>query len=398
MPKKPKRGNGLISDVVVAGGAMTPFNRRKDGSSFRDWARSAVRGALDDAGLNAADIDALIVASESDFFTLQLNPAAVLADHCGLTSVAAKRVEGGGASGHLAVHAGIAEVASGMARRVLVLGVEPSASHLKGIDVGALYSLSFDAWTDGFTGVDSTSLYALSAQAFMARTDATLDDFAKIAVRNRTNACSNPNAHLPLDITVEDVAASVVVASPYRRLDCSPLSDGAAAIILARAQDLPERPEGHARFKAAVSAVDNVRLGERNDPGFFKGKQAAANRAYRFADLVPDDIGLVEAYDSYSGAQLQALEALGLAQEQTITAERNGVFSGDGACPVNLSGGLLGQGAPVGATGVTQVLTAALQLEGRYFGRQVISAPRFALVDTHGGIASLNAISILEAP
>lgn len=386
----------MISTVCFAGGAMTPFNRRKDGSSFRDWARRAVQAALDDAMLDEGDIDALIVASESDFFTMQLNPAALLADECGLIGVAAKRVEGGGASGQLAVHAGVAEVASGMARRVLVLGLEPSASHLKGADVGALYGLSFDAWTDGMTGIDSTSLYALSAQAFMARTGATLDDFAAIAVRNRANARANPNAHLPLDIALADVTASPIVASPYRRLDCSPLSDGAAAIILARSADLPARGMGRARFRAAVSAVDCVRLGERHDPGFFAGKQRAAQRAYAMSGLSPQDIGLAEVYDSYSGAQLQALEALGFAQ--AVAAERNGVFAPEGDMPVNLSGGLLGQGAPVGATGVAQILAAALQLEGRYFGMQAKNTPRYALVDTHGGIATLNAISILEAP
>jgi len=373
----------LIGDVVIAGGAMTPFNRRKDGSSFRDWARAAALSALEDAGLEAADIDALVVASESDFFTMQLNPAALLADECGLTGVAAKRVEGGGASGHLAVHAGLAEVASGMARRVMVLGVEPSASHLKGVDVGALYGLSFDAWSDGMTGIDSTSLYALSVQGFMARTGASLEDFAEIAVRNRANARENSNAHLPLDITLKDVADSPVVASPYRRLDCSPLSDGAAAIILARDEDLPTLGRSRARFRAASSAVDTVRLGERADPSFFAGKHRAAQKAYAMAGLTAADIQLAEVYDSYSGAQLQALEALGLAARPEL--------------PVNLSGGLLGQGAPVGATGVAQVLAAALQLEGRYFGKRAQNAPRFALVDTHGGIATLNAVSILEA-
>lgn len=354
--------------------------------------------ALQDADLEARDIDALIVASESDFFTLQLNPSALLADECGLIGVAAKRVEGGGASGHLAVHAGVAEIASGMARRVLVLGVEPSASHLKGQDVATLYSLSFDAWTDGMMGIDSTALYALSAQSFMARTGANLEDFAAVSIRNHAHARLNPKAHLPLEITAEDVAESPTICHPYRRLDCSPLSDGAAAIILARASDLPARTNGRARFRAAVSAADTVRLGERRDVGFFDGKQRAAQRAYRFAGLNAADIGLAEVYDSYSGAQLQALEALGLAGTDVVGAERDGYFNAQGALPVNLSGGLLGQGAPVGATGVAQVLSAALQLEGRYFGAKPEIQPRFALVDTHGGLATLNAVSILEGP
>lgn len=386
----------MIDDVWIAGGAMTPFNRRKDGSSFRDWARAVVQDALDDAGLEPSDIDALVVASESDFFTLQLNPAALLADECGLTGVAAKRVEGGGASGHAAVQAGVADIASGLAQRVLVLGIEPSASHLAGADVSALYALSFDAWTDGMTGVDSTSFYALSALAYMERTGAGHDDFARISVRNRAHARHNPNAHLPLDIGLADVANSPVVASPYHRLDCSPLSDGAAAVILAREVDVPKLTRKRTRFRATAGATDTVRLGERSDPGFFSGKRLCATRAYGMADVTPDQIDLAEVYDSYSGAQLQALEALNLAPD-VLHAERSGIFDADGTLPVNLSGGLLGQGAPVGATGVAQILTAARQLEGRYVGMQPAHVPRLALVDTHGGIATLNCVSILEA-
>ncbi|WP_164860900.1 thiolase family protein [Parasedimentitalea marina] len=387
----------MINDVWIAGGAMTPFNRRKDGSSFRDWARVVVSGALQDAGLEARDIDGLVVASESDFFTLQLNPSALLADECGLAGVAAKRVEGGGASGHVAVQAGVADVASGLARRVMVIGLEPSASHLAGLDVGALYALSFDAWTDGMTGIDSTSLYALSALAFMERTGARHEDFARVAVRNRAHARHNPNAHLPLDISLGDVIASPVVAPPYHRLDCSPLSDGAAAIILSCKADLPQLSRRRTRFRATAGATDTVRLGERTDPGFFAGKRHAADRAYKMADVTPSDIDLAEVYDSYSGAQLQAIEALKLAPN-VLQADREGVFDAAGTLPVNLSGGLLGQGAPVGATGVAQIMTAAFQLEGRYVGQRPARTPKLALVDTHGGIATLNCVSILESP
>ena len=230
----------------------------------------------------------------------------------------------------------------------------------------------------------------------MERTGARHDDFARIAVRNRANAQYNPNAHLPLSLTLADVAASPIVASPYHRLDCSPLSDGAAAIILAREADLPKLVRKRSRFRASAGATDTVRLGERDDPGFFSGKRHAAIRAYKMAGVTPDQIDLAEVYDSYSGAQLQGLEALNLAPD-VLLADRSGFFDADGALPVNLSGGLLGQGAPVGATGVAQILTAARQLEGRYVGVQPVRAPRLALVDTHGGIATLNCVSILEA-
>lgn len=381
--------------VCVAGGAMTPFNRRKDGSSWRDWCRDAFAGALDDAALERSAVDALVVASESDFFTLQLNPASMIADTLGLVGRRSCRVEGGGASGHLAVHAGMAMVLSGQCRRVAVVGVEASATHLDGKTVGILLSHSFDSWTDGFTGVSSTSLYALSMMAFMERTRATANDLAGVAARNRQNARANPNAHLPLDIRKEDVAVSPIVSSPYRRLDCSPLSDGAACVILGQPEDLPDTRRGRVRISGTGAANDRARLGDRSDPGRFRAKETAARRAFAAAGITADAIGVAEVYDSYSGAQLQALEALGVTSS-VVADERSGRFASCGELPVNLSGGLLGQGAPVGATGVAQVLVAAQQLLGSFPGLNPRSGPRFGLVDSHGGIATNCAVSILE--
>lgn len=384
-------------NVIVAGGAMTPFNRRKDGSSWRDWASDAFAAALADAGLARGDLDALVIASESDFFTLQLNPAALLADWLGVAGCRLLRAEGGGASGHLAVQAAAAMVLCGQARRVAVVGVDASASHLDAGTVGALYSMSFDAWTDGFTGIGSTSIYALSAQAFMARTAATKVDFASVAARNRQNARANPNAHLGLDITVAEVEASPVVSSPYRRLDCSPLSDGAACVILAGPQSLPNSGRERSRIIGMGAASDRVRLGDRPDPGRFAAKVVAAGQALAAAGFGAAEIGLAEVYDSYSGAQMQALEALGLSHD-VVSDERQGRFARDGTLPVNLSGGLLGQGAPAGAIGVAQVLAVAGQLAGRFAGLTPASPPGYGLVDTHGGIATNCAVSVLEGP
>lgn len=386
-----------MDPIIVAGGAMTPFNRRKDGSSWRDWARDAFFAALADANLQHQDIDALVVATESDLFSLQLNPASVLADDLALFGKPAMRVEGGGASGHLAVQAAAMQVLSGQARRVAVLGVEALASTLQGTDVSMLYGLSFDAWTDGMTGIDSTALYALSILAFNGRTGATSQDLAAVAVRNRENARHNALAHLPLAITVDDVLSSPMIAAPYHRLDCSPLSDGAACVILGRCADLPAGGRERAKMLGMGAATDRVRLGERIDAGHFGAKQLAVGRASAHAGVALENIDIAEVYDSYSGAQLQALQALGLSQD-VLRDERDGRFGFDGSLPVNLSGGLLGQGAPVGATGVAQILSTARQLEGRYWGRQPSHTPRLGLVDTHGGIATLCAVTILGAP
>ncbi len=382
--------------VLVAGTGMTAFNRRKDGSGFRDWAAEALDEALVSARIDRTDIDALVVGSESDFFSFQLNPASVLADDCGLHGVSCQRVEGGGATGQLAIHAGASLILSGAARRVAVIGFEASASYLSGAAVSELYGFSFDAWTDGMTGVTATALYALSAKAFMARCGARTGDFETIAVQNRANARGNPLAHLPLDVTSDDVRNSPVISDPYRRLDCSPLSDGAAALILANPDSAPADRRRCARIIGIGSANDRVRLGDRSDAGFFAGKRLAAQRAYAMAGIERPhrQIALAEVYDAYSGAQLQAIEALGLS-EDFLSEHRSGGFTPSGRLPVNTSGGLLGQGAPAGATGVAQAVTCARQIDGVYHETlQLREKPPVAIADTHGGIATVCAVTV----
>lgn len=384
--------------VLVIGAAQTPFNRRKDGSSFRDWARDAFGAALEMAGIARGDIDALIVASESDFFTLQLNPASVLAQDLGLIGAATLRVEGGGATGQLAVHAGVERILTGRARHVAVVGVDPSASALAGDSIRELYGYSFDFWTDGLAGVTATSLYALSWQAFAANVGASEDDLHAVTIKNRGNAMQNPNAHLPRHHERGEFAASPMIAAPYCRLHCSPLSDGAAALILSSADAAPAaRRKTAPRITGIGAASDLAGLGHRQDPGQFAAKSLAADRAMKMAGITASDIAVAEVYDAYAGAELQAIAALGLA-EHPVKALRDADFGLGGRCPINLSGGLIGQGAPVGATGVGQTATCALMLEGRYHaGLQPTRPLGHALADTHGGVGTTCAVTTLGA-
>lgn len=374
------------STVSVTGAAQTPYSRRKDGTGPRDWAAAAFGDALAMAGIEPAEVDALFVASESDFFSLQLNPAAALASELGLVGAAAMRCEAGGASGHVAVHAAVMAVQSGAARHAAVIGVDPSASSLSGDAIRSLYGFSFDAWTDGMTGLSSTALYALSWQVFAAQHGLGTDDLAQITQQNRTNACANPDAHLPRRDSAAEISASPLIASPYRRLHCSPLSDGAAAIVLSHKDTAPRKSAP--RIAAIGSATDHMHLGARKKPGEFTAKRKAMQHACARARITPDQIGLAEVYDAYAGAQLQSLQALGLDAHQSAP---------EGRCPVNLSGGLMGQGAPVGATGVGQLATCARLLEGRYHaGLQPQSLPQYALADTHGGLCTTSAVTLLE--
>ncbi len=384
--------------VLIAGASLTKFSRRRDGTSFRDWAAEAFEGALRMAEIERSDIDALIVSSESDFFTLQLNPASILAQDLGLVGTASLRVEGGGASGQLAVHAGVERVLSGRARHVAVVGVDPSASALSGEDIRRLYGFSFDFWTDGLTGVTATALYALSWQAFAAGRDGDDAVLNAVAKKNRGNALLNPNAHLPRLHEDDEFASSPMIASPYRRLHCSPLSDGAAALILSAPDAAPSNRQKLAPLISGIGAAsDKPALGQRNDPGLFAAKTVAARRALHMAEIPVDAVDVAELYDAYAGAELQAIDALGLSRRPVHDA-MEGVFDPDGARPINLSGGLLGQGAPVGATGVAQTATCALLLEGRYHdGLQPRRSMAHALADTHGGVGTTCAVTVLSA-
>jgi acetyl-CoA C-acetyltransferase len=384
------------ANVLVSGAALTPFNRRKDSTGFRDWSADAFDAALDQSGLERKDIEALYVASESDFFHLQLNPASILASELGLVGVAATRCEGGGASGQIAVHAGVRAILSSRAKHVAVVGVDPSASSLSGDAIRALYGFSFDAWTDGMTGVTSTALYALSYQAFAAQHKTSEADLAQVTLQNRANACLNPGAHLARSDSFEQISQSPEIASPYRRLHCSPLSDGAAALILSNVDHVPNSRASAPRIAGIGGATDHMHLGARHDMGSFTSKTTAMQRACAEAGIKPTQIGVAEIYDAYAGAQLQGLIALGLSTN-VASDLANGDFAPNGRCPVNLSGGLLGQGAPVGATGVGQTASCALILEGQYHtDLQPNSPPQYALADTHGGICTTAAVTILE--
>ena len=390
----------MSSDVRLLGGSAVRFARRLDGSAWRDRVREAGLGALEDAGVEARDVDAIVVATESDFFSLQIAPAPVVAAELGLEGCETMRAESGGASGAVAVRAAHALVAARLARCVLVVGFETAASHLGGDDVRLLYGMSFDAEVEGFAGTTPAALYALSMRMHMSRHGTTPEQLAAVAVRNRANARANPLAHKPMRIEVADVLASPMVASPYRRLDCSLLSDGAAAVVVAHPSRAPRTERPRVRIAGSGAATDCVRLGDRARPDRFDAKARAAQAAYAMAGIraPAEEIDCAEVCDAFSGAQIQAVEALGFVPEGGGGAAcEAGEFDPEGRLPVNLSGGLLGQGGAPGATGVVQAMTVQRLLEGRYFdGAQPRRTLRRGVVDTHGGVCTSAVVQVFE--
>ncbi len=395
---------GLPSDDIrcrplITGASMIPFRHYRDGSNFRDWVRVAGSEAILQAGLDNSEIDAVIVANESDMLSLQISPAALVADEIGLQYVSAIHVEAGGASGAAALHQGFVLIASGLAQNVLIVGFEQTASRLGRVGVQQVYSLSFDADIEGWANISTAQLYALSYQAYCQEYDCDPILAASVSVKNHGNAMHNPLAHKPMAISVADVMASDLVSEPYRLLDCSMISDGSAAVVLSNPEYRP-RQNPKVLITGSACSTDYVRLGDRRRPHRFTAKEKAARQAYSMAGIgyATGEIDVAEVYDAFSGTELQAIEALGLCEPGQAGKELNaGMFTASGSIPVNLSGGLIGQGGAPGATGIAQVITLYRLLFGNYFSElQPTRRLHRAVADTHSGIATTNVVQVLE--
>jgi acetyl-CoA C-acetyltransferase len=387
----------MVKETLILGGSITPFGRHRDGSHWRDWVRQAGADALADAGLVTTDIDAVVVASESDFLSLQINPGPVVLDELGLSGRPVIRVEGGGASGGLALREGMMQIMAGMARRVLVIGFEAAAGHLDANNVQLAYGLSFDAEVDGMAGATAVSLYALSINEHMARFGTTIEQMASVSVKNHRNAIGNPWAHKPMIITIDDVLASPMVATPYHLLDCSLASDSAASVVLAHPDAAPNITRPISCITGSGVGSDFARLGDRAERHAFKAKRHAAEAAYAMAGVLnaARDIDVAEVCDPFSGAEIQSLEALGLALPgEAAFALADGAFGVESDLPVNLSGGLIGQGGAPGATGIAQAVTMDRLLGGRY--RDTAGSFKRGLIDVHGGVGTLAAVHVME--
>jgi acetyl-CoA C-acetyltransferase len=391
---------------VVVGVGVTPFSSDRADSNIRDLVAEAVLDCLADA--QVTDIKAIqhgLASYESDHFNRQMTLAAILHDQIGLTPMPTLRVEGGGATGALALRTAWAHIQSGLCDSILVYGGETNGRSVSSKTANQLFALSADFDWEMMVGGTYTGFYAAMMRAHMHQFGTKEEHFAHVAVRNRRNARYNPIAQKPMDLTVEDVLASRPVAEPYKLLDCSLLSDGAAAILLAteawarqHSYQFPLRSPIY--FTATGCGTDTMRLGDRYPHiTHFRAKRAAAQQAYAMAGISHplEDIHVAELYDSYSGVEIQAVEDLGFVEVgQGGTRIAEGMFDLGGKLPVNTSGGLLGRGAPVGATGIVQAIEIAQQLWGTADSRRQVPNARRGLTDTHAGIGTIAVVNIFE--
>jgi acetyl-CoA C-acetyltransferase len=374
-----------MRDVWVAGSGMTRIGRRAE--TLQELMAEAVRAALADAALERPD--AIVVAAMNpEEFVGDGNFASHMASHLGFAEVPALRVETATSSGAAALFAGFAQVAAGLAERVLVVGGE-KMTHLETPRVSELISRSIDPYERRY-GATMPALAGLITRALMARLDVGERDLAQVSVKNHAHGARNPLAHFQQPVTLEDVLSSRLVADPLRLLHCCPISDGAAAVVLTAQRT-------RVRVAGIGQGSDTLAVRHRHDLTRFRATRTAARAAFAMARFGPERVDFAEVHDAFAPFELISLEDLGLVPPgKAGRATLSGETTLDGRLPVNPSGGLKARGHPLAATGLAQVVECVWQLTGRAAGRQLQA--RVALAHSIGGLATNNWVTILVAP
>jgi acetyl-CoA C-acetyltransferase len=382
-----------LRDVAIIGVSQTKFGELWD-ISFRDLISEAGLKAIEDADIEGADLEAMFVGNMSaGLFVQQEHIASLIVDHTGLTPLPCARVEAACASGGLALRSGIMAVASGYHDVVISAGVEKMTDVVD--PTPAIATASDQEW-EAQQGVTFPSLYAMMARRHMYEYGTTREQLAMMSVVNHKNGALNPLAQFPMEITVDQVLNSSLVADPLRLLDCSPVTDGAAAVILCPAEDARKYTDTPVYVKASAQASGTIALHDRKDITTIDSTVHAARTAYKMAKMEPKDIQAVEVHDCFSINGLLAIEDLGFVEKgQAGPAIEDGVTQRDGRIPVNPSGGLKSRGHPLGATGIAQTAEIVWQLRGEA-GKRQIDGIEIGMTHNIGGTGGTAAVHIFS--
>jgi acetyl-CoA C-acetyltransferase len=383
--------------ACIVGWAHTPFGRLAD-ETVESLIVKAANAALADAALDPKDVDEIVLGHFNAGFSAQdFTASLVLQASPDLRFKRATRVENACATGSAAVHHGLRSIAAGAARIVLVVGVEQMTT-TPGPEVGCnLLKASYvreEATIDGgFAGI-----FGKIADLYFQRWGDRSDALARIAAKNHRNGVGNPYAQIRKDLGYafcsSESNTNPRVAGPLKRTDCSPVSDGAAALVLADLATALKLGKAIV-FRAAAHVQDFLPM-SRRDVLKFEGCALAWQRALAQAGVALSDLSFAEVHDCFTIAELIEYEAMGLAPEgQGSRVIAEGIVDKDGALPVNPSGGLKSKGHPIGATGVSMHALAAMQLAGTAGDMQVKNA-RLGGIFNMGGTAVANYVSILE--
>lgn len=370
--------------VAVIGGGLSKFGEHWDKGLKELIAEAGVK-AIEDSGIVGKNIQAVYGGTMSaGGFAKQEHIAALIADHMGLNPLPAVRVEAACASGGVAFRQAYISVASGLYDVVIVGGVEKMTDVTVEEATTILGGASDYEW-EVFHGATFPGIYAMMAKRHMNDFGTTEEQMAAAAVKNHENGSKNPYAQFRNKITVEDVMKSAPVALPLKLLDCSPITDGAAAVVLASEDFVKKNKCNPVWVAASAQASDTLSLHDRKSLTEINSTKVAARDAFAQAKLTPKDINVAEVHDCFTIAEIMAIEDLGFFKKgEGGKATANGETSLNAKISVNTSGGLKACGHPVGATGVKQVTEMMWQLRNEAGDRQVKGA-NYGLAHNVGG-------------
>ncbi len=380
--------------VGIVGIGHGKFGVRAD-ASLRELTFEAIKACLEDSGVMLKDVESMVTGIAGDEFSLSFQPSAQVHDYIGFNPKPNFRVEGACATGSMALRAGWMNVASGLADLVLVVGAEKMTEVTTSMATEIMGRAGDAIWEYPF-GMTFPGYYAMIANAHMAEFGTTEEQMAMVAVKNHYYGNLNPFAHMQKEITVDKALTSFTVAHPLKLYDCSLITDGAAAVLLAseeKAKAITKKPVWIAGLGLAT---DTMRLGERTSLTSLLATREAARVAYKMAGIGPADIDIATVHDCFTIAEIIAYEDLGFCEKgeggKLIEAKETYV---DGKIPVNVDGGLKSKGHPLGATGISMAVEITKQLR-REAGARQVKNPEIGLTHNVGGSGQIALVHILR--
>jgi len=381
--------------IGIIGVGHTKFGKRSD-ASLRELAFEAYSSALDDADMDSSKIDGSVVCSATHY-DKQRSPAGVVAEYLGLNPQPSFNVEAACASSAVGLRTGWALVSSKLHDVMAVVGVQ-KMTELSSEEIQELMGRAGDVMWESPFGTTMPAYYAMYATAHMAKYGTTEEQMALVTVKNRKYGSKNPNAMFQKPITAEEVLKSRPVSAPLKLFDCCANADGATCLIIAnaeKARKLTDRPVWVAGLGLASSPMSLA--GRKGPLTSFDVTKNAAKAAYQMAGVGPNDVDVAEVHDSFSITEILNYEDLGFAKPGSGTRLlEKGETELGGKIPVNIDGGLISKGHPVGATGASQLFALTKQLRSEAGSTQVDGA-RIGLAQNIGGIGMYSAVTILRA-
>ncbi|MFC1474720.1 thiolase family protein [bacterium] len=383
-----------MSRVAIVGMGTTKFKARWPEKTYYELGFDATKMALEDGGLGKDDIDCVVYGMYNDFFARQYQPDMIMHDYIGMPPKPSVRVNTGGATGGSALRIGYSEVASGQYDTCLVLGVEKCADCYN-YDVAKatpevlraiLYTA--DMTYDNPAGRTAASGFAIAVVAHQEKYgNPTREQMAKVSIKNHGNAMKNPIAQSPKILTIEEVMNSPQICEPFTLYDNCLYTEGASAVILANEEKAKEICDNPVWITGVGAAHDWPIPGHRENLHEFTGSRIASEKAYAMAGIKDPrkEIDLAEIHDAFTGTEIMSYEdCLFCEAGRGGDLIDEGAVMPDGDIPVNISGGLIGCGHAVGATGIMQTIEICQHLRGEAGERQIKNARR-GLVQSIGG-------------